>query len=75
MNCNAANQMGNQMTRKFQATWGESYISPGTKTVDLEFFRQPDLGYDQEDLALVEALEVGEAVKLDSGDHSVTRVE
>jgi hypothetical protein len=63
------------MTRKYQAVWGESYNSPGTKTVDLEFFRRTDLGYDQEDLALVEALEVGEAVKLDSGDHSVTRVE
>lgn len=63
------------MAKKFRATWGESYVSPGTKTVDLEFFSRPDLGYDHEDFDLVAALEVGEAVKLDTGDHSVTRIE
>jgi hypothetical protein len=63
------------MARKFQATWGESYVYRGTKTVDLEFFGRTDLGYDHEDLDIAGALEVGETVKLDTGDHSVTRIE
>lgn len=63
------------MSRKFLATWGESYVTPETKTVDLEFFSRIDLGYDKKDFECVGALEVGEVVKLDTGDHSVTRIE
>jgi hypothetical protein len=63
------------MSQQYKATWGDSYVKPGTRVVGLEFFKDGELGYDKEDLEMVEALEVGETVKLDSGDHSVTRIE
>jgi hypothetical protein len=63
------------MPEKYRATWGESYEEPCVRTVDLAFFENTDLGYDDNDCKLVKALRVGETVKLDAGDHSVTRIE
>lgn len=63
------------MAKQYQAIWGNSYEKPGTRIVGLDFFRNADLGYDEEDYKRVKALEIGEFVKLDSGEHSVTRIE
>jgi hypothetical protein len=63
------------MAEKYRATWGESYEKPSTRIVDLAFFRENDLGYDDEDIDRVKALQIGETAKLDGGHHSVTRIE
>ena len=63
------------MSQQYEAMWGDSYVKPGTRLVGLEFFEDEELGHDEDDFEAVKALEVGETVKLDSGDHSVTRIE
>jgi hypothetical protein len=63
------------MAEKYRATWGDSYEKPSTRIVDLAFFRDTDLGYDDEDFERIKALQIGETARLDDGDHSVTRIE
>jgi hypothetical protein len=62
------------VAEQYQAIWGNSYEKPGARIVGLDFFRNADLGYDEEDYKRVEALQIGEAVKLDADEHSVTRI-
>jgi hypothetical protein len=68
-------QQEQNVVEQYKATWGDSYEKPGTRVVGLDFFGDADLGYDEEDLQAVKALNVGDTVKLDAGDHSVTRIE
>jgi len=58
-----------------EATSGDSYANPCTRRVGLEFFEDAALGYDAQDFEAVKALEGGESVSLDSGDHAVARIE
>jgi hypothetical protein len=61
------------MKKKFECTWGTSYVNPGTKICDLELFSEGN-GYDDDDREAVNALEIGQTITLDAGDHSVTRI-
>jgi hypothetical protein len=57
----------------YEATWGESYATPGTHIVRPEFFSD-SLGYDNDDVDRIGRLEVGESLTLDAGDHVVRRI-
>ena len=46
------------MSQQYKATWGDSYVKPGTRVVGLEFFKDRELGYDKEDLEMVEFCDV-----------------
>jgi hypothetical protein len=59
---------------KFRASWGSSYVEPGSKEVSLGFFTE-DLGYTDEDRLAVANLGLRQIVALDAGDHEVKRIE
>ena len=61
------------MTRLYEATWDQSYVRPGTRTVSEKHFHA-DNGYDTDDLQRTTALEVGEQAELDGGHHFVKRI-
>lgn len=58
---------------QYKCVWGDSYIQPGTKIVNLMFFTE-GVGYLEDDLEQILNLEVGQRVSLDCGDHSVERI-
>jgi len=62
------------MAKQFEATWSTLYEQPGTRIVGIEFFRDPDKGYDAENVQQIETMEVGVVLKLDGADHTVKRV-
>jgi hypothetical protein len=66
-------EMRENNIKRFVATWGSSYVAPGSQEVALDFFSE-ELCYDDEDRAKIAALAVGESCDLDVGDHSVKRV-
>ena len=63
----------NAIVPRFCASWGSSYVEPGSKEVGLDFFTQ-DLGYTEEDRHAISSLFVGQGITLDAGDHEVKRI-
>lgn len=62
--------------KKFSAYWGNSFYNPGTKVVDRTAF-SAQLGYDEKELAEIDALVVGQVwTSHDYGSaHTVTRIQ
>lgn len=67
-------RQGKKSMKHFEATWGEGYAEPGTREID-ETEVSEENGYDEEDVAKVQALEVGETADLSgpSGDLTIKR--
>lgn len=61
--------------RSFSAVWGAGFVRQEHKTVGVGFFRTAG-GYEDHDVAAIEALEVGEVLDLSDGYcvHSVQRL-
>lgn len=61
--------------KTFKAFWGNSFSRPGNSKVGSSFFTE-DNGYDSEDVAAIDALEVGEKwMSADYGsEHTVERL-
>jgi len=62
------------MTRLYDATWDETYVCAGTRTVSEMYFHS-DNGYDADDIQRVHALAVGEHVALSGSHHIVKRIQ
>jgi cystathionine beta-lyase family protein involved in aluminum resistance len=61
------------MTRFYEATWDQSYVREGTRTVSESHFHA-DNGYGIDDLQRITALEVEEQAELDGSHHFVKRI-
>jgi hypothetical protein len=59
------------MARIYEATWDETYVSPGTRTLSEKHFHS-DNGYEADDLQQIKALALGEQAELD-GNHLVVK--
>lgn len=58
----------------FLCTWGEGYANPTTKLEGVSFFVDSN-GYDEDDVARIQALQPGETIELlESGVHIINRL-
>ena len=62
------------IARLYNASWDETYLRAGTRTVSESHFHRNN-GYDAVDIQRIEALQVGEQVELDDGHHLVKRIQ
>jgi hypothetical protein len=62
------------MARIYEATWDETYVNPGTRTLSEKHFNS-DNGYDADDLQRINALAVGELAELDGNHLFVKRIQ
>lgn len=60
------------MTRAYKVTYGPSYVTPGERVVDIEFFFNN--GYTNAQIQQINGLQVGGTFELTAGEHAVERV-
>ena len=65
----------NDITKQFEATWGEGYATKETRTITLDDVTK-DNGYPQENILIVQSLLIGDTADLSDigGVHTIKRI-